>query len=93
MWTASLRRSSERPSSHCRRNGYLQKHIEKHIDCHSGHSAIREESKPRLKRLNALPTVRLSFGLSLFFSSVFPDTVFGQLGSNVPDDATLVARR
>jgi hypothetical protein len=48
---------------------------------------------PRLKRLNALPTVSLSFGLSLFFSSVFPDTVFGQSGSNVPDDATLLARR
>lgn len=46
-----------------------------------------------LKRLNALSTVSLSLGLSLLFSSGFPETVFGQLGSNVPDDATLLARR
>lgn len=35
----------------------------------------------------------LSLSLSVFISSVFPYKVFGQVGTNMPDDATLVAQR
>ena len=48
---------------------------------------------PRMNGLNTLPRASLQLGLALAFSSVFPDIVLGQLGSNVPDDATLLARR
>jgi Di-haem oxidoreductase, putative peroxidase len=47
----------------------------------------------KLKRLNILLIVVLSVGLSVFISSVFSNRVFGQVGTNMPDDATLVARR
>jgi mono/diheme cytochrome c family protein len=37
--------------------------------------------------------VGLSFTLSVFISSVFPYKVFGQVGTNIPDDNVLLARR
>src|SRR5512147_2762297 len=48
---------------------------------------------PRMNGLNTSPRASLQLVLALTFSFVFPDTVLGQLGSNVPDDATLIARR
>jgi hypothetical protein len=48
---------------------------------------------PTINGLKTLPRASLQLGLALAFSSVFPDIVLGQLGSNVPDDATLLARR
>lgn len=47
----------------------------------------------RLKLLSALLIATLSLGLSVLVSSVFPDKVIGQVGTNMPDDATLVAQR
>ena len=47
----------------------------------------------RFKLQSVLLIVSLSFGLSVLISYVFPYKVFGQVGSNMPDDATLVAQR
>ncbi|MDF5721670.1 MAG: hypothetical protein PUP91_14565 [Rhizonema sp. PD37] len=47
----------------------------------------------RLKLQSVLLILGLSFGLSVLISSVFPYKVFGQVGSNIPDEATLVAQR
>ena len=47
----------------------------------------------KLKLLSVLLIVAISFSLSVFVSYVFPYKVFGQVGTNIPDDATLVARR
>ncbi|GAX40991.1 hypothetical protein NIES4075_19590 [Tolypothrix sp. NIES-4075] len=47
----------------------------------------------RLKLLSVLMIVGLSFTLSVFISSVFPYKVFGQVGTNVPNDNELLARR
>jgi len=45
------------------------------------------------KILSVLLIVVLSFSLSVFTSYVLPNKVFGQVGTDVPDDATLVAQR
>jgi CxxC motif-containing protein (DUF1111 family) len=47
----------------------------------------------RLKLFTVLSIAGLSIGLCVFIGSVFPTVVFGQVGTNVPDDATLVAQR
>ena len=47
----------------------------------------------RLKLQSVLLIVGLSLGLSVLISSVFPYKVFGQVGTNIPDEATLVAQR
>jgi Di-haem oxidoreductase, putative peroxidase len=52
-----------------------------------------EKLMRRLKFLSVLLIVGLSLGLSVFISSVFSHKVFGQVGSNMPDNATLVAQR
>ncbi|MCC5647111.1 hypothetical protein LC607_30225 [Nostoc sp. CHAB 5824] len=48
---------------------------------------------PRLKLLSIWLIVGLSFSLSVFISSVFPDKVLGQFRTNIPNDATLLAQR
>jgi len=45
------------------------------------------------KLLSVLLIVALSFSLSVFTSYVLPNKVFGQVGTDAPDDATLVAQR
>lgn len=45
------------------------------------------------KILSVLSIIGLSIGITVFFSSVFPELVLGQTGSNAPDDQTLVAQR
>ncbi len=47
----------------------------------------------KFKFLNVSLIVAISFSLSVFVAYVFPDKVFGQVGSGIPDDATLVTRR
>ncbi|MDF5732576.1 MAG: hypothetical protein PUP92_32425 [Rhizonema sp. PD38] len=47
----------------------------------------------RLKLQSVLLIVGLSLSLSVLISSVFPYKVFGQVGTNIPDEATLIAQR
>ena len=45
------------------------------------------------KPLSAASLVQFSLGAPMLFLSVFPSLVFAQVGSNVPDDASLAAQR